>query len=54
MGLTRFHKILFLLCFLVTTGEGYNIFLYGAVLPLLAAEWGLSAAAAGMVGSSRC
>ncbi|MDR1321873.1 MAG: aromatic acid/H+ symport family MFS transporter [Gracilibacteraceae bacterium] len=42
----------FILCFFITTGEGYNLFLYGAVLPLLKAEWSLSPSQAGFIGSS--
>jgi AAHS family benzoate transporter-like MFS transporter len=46
-----FHIALILLGLLVTAGEGYNLFLYGAVLPLLAEEWGLTEFMAGVIGS---
>lgn len=46
-----FHFTVFILCLLTTTGEGYNIFLYGSVLPLLSTEWSLSSIQAGIIGS---
>jgi len=46
-----FHFTVFILCLLTTTGEGYNIFLYGSVLPLLSKEWSLSSIQAGIIGS---
>lgn len=46
-----FHFYVILLCFLVITGEGYNLFLYGSVLPLLIKEWSISSVQAGLIGS---
>ena len=45
------HFTVFILCLFAIMGEGYNIFLYGAVLPLLVEEWSLSPAQAGIIGS---
>jgi AAHS family benzoate transporter-like MFS transporter len=49
--LSLFHFTVFILCLSATMGEGYNIFLYGAVLPLLTKEWSLSSVQAGIIGS---
>lgn len=49
--LSLFHFTLFILCFLTTTGEGYNLFLYGSVLPLLTKEWSITSVQAGIIGS---
>lgn len=46
-----FHFSLFIFCFLTTTSEGYNLFLYGAVLPLLTKDWSISSVQAGIIGS---
>jgi len=45
------HLAVFVLCLLSMIGEGYNIFLYGSVLPVLVAEWSLSSVQAGLIGS---
>lgn len=46
-----FHFYVIFLCFLIITGEGYNLFLYGSVLPLLTQEWSISPVQAGLIGS---
>ncbi|MDR3364146.1 MAG: MFS transporter [Clostridiales Family XIII bacterium] len=48
----RFPLAHFVLCFFITIGEGYDLFIYGSVLPAISAEWGLSASSAGLIGSS--
>lgn len=46
-----FHLVLFLLCLLTITIDGYDLFVYGAALPLLMKDFHLSPAAVGMVGA---
>jgi AAHS family benzoate transporter-like MFS transporter len=50
--LTRSHIIMFIICCAIVTGEGYNLFLYGAVLPVLVVDWGLTSSQAGLIGSA--
>ena len=40
-----------LLCWILVVFDGYDLIVYGTTLPHLQAEWGLSAGAAGFVGS---
>ena len=46
-----FHWQLLGWCSLLLIFDGYDLFIYGVVLPVLMQEWGLSALQAGMLGS---
>ena len=48
---TRFHWMVTLLCGLLLVFDGYDLFIYGAVLPVLMKEWSLSPVQAGALGS---
>ena len=48
---TRFHWMVMGLCALLLIFDGYDLFIYGAVLPVLMKEWGLSPVQAGALGS---
>lgn len=48
---TRFHWMVTLLCALLLVFDGYDLFIYGAVLPVLMREWGLTPVEAGALGS---
>ncbi|EOG3622661.1 MFS transporter [Pseudomonas putida] len=46
-----FHARLLFWCALIIIFDGYDLVIYGVVLPSLMAEWGLSAVQAGVLGS---
>jgi AAHS family benzoate transporter-like MFS transporter len=48
----RFHLSIMLCCSLLMMFDGYDLVIYGAVLPSLMADWNLSPAVAGAIGSS--
>lgn len=48
---TRFHWLVVALCALLLIFDGYDLFIYGVVLPVLMAEWGLTPVQAGALGS---
>ncbi|MFJ3056809.1 MFS transporter [Herbaspirillum sp. NPDC087042] len=48
---TRFHWMVMCLCALLLIFDGYDLFIYGAVLPVLMKEWSLSPVQAGALGS---
>lgn len=48
---TRFHWTVVWLCALLLVFDGYDLFLYGVVLPVLMKEWGLTPVQAGALGS---
>jgi len=48
---TRFHWMLVWLCALLLIFDGYDLFIYGVVLPVLMQEWGLTPVQAGALGS---
>lgn len=48
---TRFHWVLLFWCALVIIFDGYDLVIYGVVLPKLMAEWNLSPLQAGALGS---
>jgi len=48
----RFHFFVFFLCLLLMTMDGYDLFVYGAAIPLLMKGFGMSAAQAGAIGSA--
>lgn len=47
----RFHLSLLSWCLLIVTLEGYNLAVFGSVIPLMMKEWGLSATEIGVIGS---
>lgn len=47
----RFHWMVMWLCALLLIFDGYDLFIYGAVLPVLMQEWNLSPVQAGALGS---
>ena len=48
---TRFHWMVMCLCALLLIFDGYDLFIYGVVLPVLMKEWGLTPLEAGALGS---
>ncbi len=48
---TRFHWMVMCLCALLLIFDGYDLFIYGVVLPVLMKEWGLTPLQAGALGS---
>ena len=48
---TQFHWMVVALCALLLIFDGYDLFIYGVVLPVLMAEWGLTPVQAGALGS---
>ncbi|WP_306575485.1 MFS transporter [Oligella urethralis] len=49
--LNRFHFSVIFLCSLLLIFDGYDLFIYGVVLPVLMDEWGLTPVQAGTLGS---
>ena len=47
----KFHRMLLFWGALLMLFDGYDLVVYGAVVPTLMAEWGISAVQAGMYGS---
>ena len=47
----RFHWLIMGLCALLLIFDGYDLFIYGVVLPVLMEEWGLTPLQAGALGS---
>lgn len=47
----RFHCSVMLLCALLLIFDGYDLFIYGVVLPVLMDEWNLTPVQAGALGS---
>ena len=50
--LNRFHLLLVFWCSFIMLFDGYDLVIYGSVLPHLMTEWNLTASQAGMLGSS--
>ncbi|MCD9031235.1 MFS transporter [Luteimonas sp. Y-2-2-4F] len=48
---SRFHWLVMVLCAVLLIFDGYDLFIYGVVLPVLMEEWGLSPVEAGALGS---
>lgn len=48
---TRFHWMVMCLCALLLIFDGYDLFIYGVVLPAIMKEWGLTPLQAGALGS---
>ena len=48
---TKFHWMVMCLCALLLVFDGYDLFIYGAVLPVLMKEWDLTPVQAGALGS---
>src|SRR5690625_6185472 len=49
--INKFHWSIIWLCALLLIFDGYDLFIYGVVLPVLMDEWGLSPVQAGALGS---
>ncbi|MBP2652678.1 MAG: transporter [Firmicutes bacterium] len=49
--INRFHLLMFFLCICIVTFDGYDLVIYGAAVPLLLKEFGISPALAGVIGS---
>ena len=49
---TRFHWQVLFWCTLIIIFDGYDLVIYGVVLPLLMEQWNLSPYVAGLLGSS--
>ncbi len=47
----RFHWLVVCLCALLLIFDGYDLFIYGVVLPVIMQEWGLTPLQAGALGS---
>ncbi|MBM4761339.1 aromatic acid/H+ symport family MFS transporter [Bacillus sp. B15-48] len=47
----RFHFWLLVWCFIIILFDGYDLVVYGTVLPILMEEWGLTSVEAGTIGS---
>ena len=47
-----FHLIVMFWCSVLMLCDGYDLVIYGAVLPYLMTDWGLSSVTAGLIGSS--
>jgi MFS transporter, AAHS family, benzoate transport protein len=47
----RFHFWLTILCFIIILFDGYDLVIYGTVVPILIKEWNLSSVEAGAIGS---
>lgn len=47
----RFHWMVLFWCALIIIFDGYDLVIYGVVLPMLMKEWGLSPLQAGALGS---
>jgi MFS transporter, AAHS family, benzoate transport protein len=50
-GFSRFHWMVMALCALLLIFDGYDLFIYGVVLPAIMQEWGLTPLQAGALGS---
>lgn len=48
---SRFHWMVMALCALLLIFDGYDLFIYGVVLPAVMQEWGLTPLQAGVLGS---
>ena len=48
----KFHFVVFLLCLVLMTMDGYDLFVYGAAIPLLMKAFGMTPAQAGAIGSA--
>src|SRR3990167_1358508 len=47
----RYHWMVMLWCALLLIFDGYDLFIYGVVLPVIMREWGLTPLQAGALGS---
>lgn len=48
---TGFHRLIMCLCALLLIFDGYDLFIYGVVLPVIMKDWGLTPLQAGALGS---
>lgn len=51
---TPFHWSILLWCLLIIIFDGYDLVIYGVVLPLLMQEWSLTSVQAGMLAGLLC
>ncbi|MCM3584499.1 aromatic acid/H+ symport family MFS transporter [Mesobacillus maritimus] len=49
--INRFHISLIFWCFFIIVMDGYDVVIYGSVVPSLIEEWSISSVQAGMIGS---
>ncbi|MDN5345278.1 MAG: transporter, family, benzoate transport protein, partial [Clostridia bacterium] len=49
--INRFHLLLFISCILIITCDGYDLVVYGTIVPILMKSWNLSPAVTGILGS---
>lgn len=49
---TRFHKLLLFICFFIITFSGYELSVFGAIVPVVIKEWDISSTQVGFIGSS--
>lgn len=47
----KFHWTILIVCTLLMIFDGYDLFLFGVVIPVVMQEWGLTAVEAGTLGS---
>ncbi|SAK79451.1 major facilitator transporter [Caballeronia fortuita] len=50
--LNRFHLLILFWCSMLMTFDGYDLVIYGSVLPYLMSDWKISPVLAGIIGSS--
>ncbi|UPO91069.1 aromatic acid/H+ symport family MFS transporter [Niallia sp. Man26] len=50
--LTNFHKLLLFICFFIITFSGYELSVFGAIVPVVIKEWNISSTQVGFIGSS--
>lgn len=48
----RFHKVLLALCFFIITFSGYELSVFGSIVPVVIEEWDISPTQVGFIGSS--
>jgi MFS family permease len=47
----RTHWLMFILCLFIISFDGYDLFVYGPLVPVLMKQWGLNPAQAGIIGT---
>lgn len=47
----RTHWLMFILCLFIISFDGYDLFVYGPMVPVLMKQWGLNPAQAGIIGT---
>ncbi|MFJ7978005.1 MFS transporter (plasmid) [Peribacillus sp. JNUCC 23] len=49
---TKFHKLLLFICFFIITFSGYELSVFGSIVPVVIKEWNISSTQVGFIGSS--